>query len=53
MTGDVGKEGETVDSGRPSSPTSQAQAKREKKMTKIEAIIKKEQQVSQDIPATK
>ena len=45
--GEAGEEGETVDSGRPSSPKSQAQAKREEeKMTEIEAIIKKEQQVS-------
>lgn len=44
-----GEEGETVDSGRPGSPKAQAQAKREKeeeKMTKIQRIIKKEQEVS-------
>ena len=48
MVGD-GEEGETVDSGRPGSPKPQAQAKREKeeeKMTKIQRIIKKEQEVS-------
>ena len=46
MAGDDGKE--AVDSGRPSSPTPQAaQAKREEeKLTKIEAIMKKEQLVS-------
>lgn len=44
---EAGEEGEAVDSGRPSLPKPQAQTKREEeKMTEIEAIIKKEQQVS-------
>ena len=53
MDGDAGEEREAVDSGRSSSPTPQAQDKtEEEKMTEIEAVVKKEQQVSICIHST-
>lgn len=45
--GEASKQGEAVDSGRPSSPKPLARAeKEEEELTEIEAIKKKEQQVS-------